>query len=90
METTAQSRAPNPHWLPSATHPHKSKRRQSRTLPDPARLRYSICGARMGSLRMRTKRPTQLPIEILIALAINVVVAVLGYYAVMAWGLARG
>jgi hypothetical protein len=39
---------------------------------------------------MRSKRPTQLPIEILIALAINVVVAVLGYYAVMAWGLARG
>lgn len=39
---------------------------------------------------MALKRPIKLPIEILIALAINVVVAVLGYYAIMAWGLARG
>ena len=31
-----------------------------------------------------------LPIELMIALAINVVVAILGYYAVMMWGLYRG
>jgi hypothetical protein len=31
-----------------------------------------------------------LPIEVLIALAINIVVAVLGYYAIMMWGLFRG
>ena len=31
-----------------------------------------------------------LPIELMIALAINVVVAILGYYAIMMWGLYRG
>jgi hypothetical protein len=31
-----------------------------------------------------------LPIEVMIALAINVVVAILGYYAIMMWGLVRG
>jgi hypothetical protein len=31
-----------------------------------------------------------LPIEVMIALAINVVVAILGYYAIMMWGLYRG
>lgn len=31
-----------------------------------------------------------LPIEVVIALAINVVVAILGYYAMMMWGLLRG
>jgi TRAP-type C4-dicarboxylate transport system permease small subunit len=31
-----------------------------------------------------------LPIEVMIALAINLVVAILGYYAIMMWGLFRG
>jgi hypothetical protein len=31
-----------------------------------------------------------LPIEVMIAIAINVVVAILGYYAIMMWGLYRG
>jgi hypothetical protein len=31
-----------------------------------------------------------LPIEVLVALAINVVVAILGYYAIVMWGLFRG
>jgi hypothetical protein len=31
-----------------------------------------------------------LPIELMIALAINVVVEILGYYAIMMWGLYRG
>ena len=31
-----------------------------------------------------------LPIEVLIALATNIVVAVLGYCAIMMWGLFRG
>jgi len=39
---------------------------------------------------MRHHKPVELPIEILIVLAINLVIGVLGYYTVMAWGLARG
>jgi hypothetical protein len=35
------------------------------------------------------KKP-DLPIELMIALATNVVVAILGYYAIMMWGLYRG
>jgi hypothetical protein len=31
-----------------------------------------------------------IPIELMIVLAINLVVAVLGYYAIMMWGLFRG
>jgi hypothetical protein len=31
-----------------------------------------------------------LPIEVMIALAINVVVAILGYYAIMMWGIFGG
>ena|ERR1700688_4589281 len=31
-----------------------------------------------------------LPIEVMIALAINIVVAILGYYAIMMWGLFKG
>jgi hypothetical protein len=31
-----------------------------------------------------------LPVEVMVALAINVVIAVLGYYAIMMWGLFRG
>jgi hypothetical protein len=31
-----------------------------------------------------------LPIELMIAVAINVVVAIVGYYAIMMWGLYRG
>jgi hypothetical protein len=31
-----------------------------------------------------------LPIGVMLALAINVVVAILGYYAIMMWGLFRG
>jgi hypothetical protein len=31
-----------------------------------------------------------LPIEVMIVLAINVVVAILGYYAIMMWGLFKG
>ena len=36
------------------------------------------------------KKRFLLPIEVMIALAINLVVAVLGYYAIMMWGLFRG
>jgi hypothetical protein len=36
------------------------------------------------------KKRFLLPIEVLIALAINVVVVVLGYYAMIMWGLFRG
>jgi hypothetical protein len=36
------------------------------------------------------KRRFLLPIEVMIALAINVVVAVLSYYAIMMWGILRG
>ena len=35
------------------------------------------------------KKPL-LPVELMIALAINVVVAILGYYAIMVWGFYRG
>jgi hypothetical protein len=31
-----------------------------------------------------------LPVEVMIVLAINVVVAIFGYYAIMMWGLVRG
>ena len=31
-----------------------------------------------------------LPVEVMIVLAINVVVAIFGYYAIMMWGLYRG
>jgi hypothetical protein len=36
------------------------------------------------------KKRFLIPIELMIVLAINVVVAVLGYYAIMMWGLFRG
>ena len=36
------------------------------------------------------KKKRLLPIEVMIALAINLVVAILGYYAIMMWGLFRG
>jgi hypothetical protein len=36
------------------------------------------------------KKQFWLPIEVIIALAINLVVIVLGYYAMMIWGLFRG
>jgi len=36
------------------------------------------------------KKRFLLPIELMIALAINVVVAILSYYAIMMWGLLRG
>jgi hypothetical protein len=36
------------------------------------------------------KKKRFLPIEVMIALAINLVVAVLGYYAIMMWGLLSG
>ena len=36
------------------------------------------------------KKRFVLPIEAIVALAINLVVAVLGYYAIMVWGLFRG
>jgi hypothetical protein len=35
------------------------------------------------------KKPI-LPVEIMITVAINIVIAVLGYYVVMMWGLYRG
>ena len=38
----------------------------------------------------RFEKNRLLPIEVMIALAINVVVAILGYYAIMMWGLYRG
>jgi hypothetical protein len=40
-----------------------------------------------GSIREKT---IFLPIEVVIALAINLVIIVLGYYAMMMWGLFRG
>jgi hypothetical protein len=36
------------------------------------------------------KKRFLVPIEVMIALAINVVVAVLSYYAIMMWGLFSG
>jgi hypothetical protein len=36
------------------------------------------------------KKRFLLPIEVMIALVINVVVVVLGYYAIMMWGFLRG
>jgi hypothetical protein len=36
------------------------------------------------------KKRFLLPIEVMIALALNVVVVVLGYYAMMMWGFFRG
>jgi hypothetical protein len=36
------------------------------------------------------KKRFLLPIEAMVALAINLVVAVLGYYAIIVWGLFRG
>jgi hypothetical protein len=36
------------------------------------------------------KKRFLLPIEVVIALAINLVIIVLGYYAMMMWGLFRG
>jgi hypothetical protein len=36
------------------------------------------------------KKRFLIPIELMIALAINVVVALLGYYAIMTWGLVTG
>jgi hypothetical protein len=36
------------------------------------------------------KKRFLLPIEVMIALALNVVIVVLGYYAMMMWGLFRG
>jgi hypothetical protein len=38
----------------------------------------------------RFEKKRLLPIEVMIALAINLVVAILGYYAIMMWGLFRG
>ena len=40
--------------------------------------------------QFQKKRRFLLPIEVMIALAINVVVAVLSYYAIMMWGFLRG
>lgn len=36
------------------------------------------------------KKRFLLPIEVAMALAINIVVAILAYYAIMMWGLFRG
>jgi hypothetical protein len=36
------------------------------------------------------KKRFLLPIELMIALAINVLIVVLGYYTMMVWGLFRG
>jgi hypothetical protein len=36
------------------------------------------------------KRRALPPVEVVIVLAINIVMVVLGYYAVMMWGLVRG
>jgi hypothetical protein len=49
----------------------------------------SFSGASIASLAMDLfeKKRFLLPIEALIALATNVVVAVLGYYAIILWGL---
>jgi hypothetical protein len=63
-----------------------------------SQLSYSLAGAE-GYFDPQTPRDLAmdpfekkrlLPIEVMIALAINVVVAILGYYAIMMWGLVRG
>jgi len=36
------------------------------------------------------KRRFLLPVEVVVVLAINIVMVVFGYYAVMMWGLVRG
>ena len=48
----------------------------------------SASAARLAMDPFEKKR--LLPIELMIALAINVVVAILGYYAIMMWGLYKG
>jgi hypothetical protein len=51
-------------------------------------VRGSFSAASIASLAMDLfeKKRFLLPIEVLIALATNVVVAVLGYYAIILWG----
>ena len=48
----------------------------------------SASAARLAMDPFEKKR--LLPIEVMIVLAINLVVAILGYYAIMMWGLVRG
>jgi hypothetical protein len=48
----------------------------------------SASAARLAMDPFEKKR--LLPIEVMIALAINLVVAILGYYAIMMWGLFSG
>jgi hypothetical protein len=36
------------------------------------------------------KNRSLLPVEIVVAVAINIVIVVLGYYAVLMWGLMKG
>ena len=42
------------------------------------------------SMDLFEKKRFLVPIEVLITIAINIVVAVLGYHAIMMWGLFRG
>jgi hypothetical protein len=48
----------------------------------------SVSAARLAMDPFEKER--LLPIEVMIALAINLVIAILGYYAIMMWGLFRG
>jgi hypothetical protein len=56
-----------------------------------SRPSYSLAVRKAARLAMdRFDKKRLLPIEVMIALAINVVVAILGYYAIIMWGLYRG
>jgi hypothetical protein len=51
---------------------------------------FSAANAARLAMDPFEKKRFLLPIEAMIALAINVVVALLGYYAIMMWGLFMG
>ena len=62
-------------------------------------MRYSRCDAeriliRLPATRWATmnlfERKLLVPVDVMITIAINIVVVVLGYYLVMAWGLFGG
>jgi hypothetical protein len=56
-----------------------------------------ICGnhfdphdPRLEEMDLFQKNRFLLPVDVVVVLAINIVLAVLGYYAVVMWGLVRG
>jgi hypothetical protein len=60
-------------------------------------LSYSLAVRKIILIRKRREigdgpfeKKRLLPVEVMIVLAINVVVAIFGYYAIMMWGLVRG